>query len=237
MVTFLDDRLPGDVWQARRNAQKLGSKADPYAELRPPHEGMSGPEWQAARNAQVNGAPTRLKELGLAEEIRDARPLIDRIGGAESARDGYDATYGFGKYWPKGGRKPTEMTVDEIKAQQGVMLATQRGSRSPSSSVGRYQINKRTLEDFGGKFGLQGDELYSRDVQDKLMMLILNDAGLQKYRRGEVSAEELRRGSAKRFATVTDVDGHPWREPGRIAPISESEFEALLPPRQRAGLR
>ena len=72
MVTFLDDRMPGDVWQARRNAQKLGSKADPYAELRPPHDGMSGPEWQAARNAQVNGAPVRLKELGLAEEIRDA---------------------------------------------------------------------------------------------------------------------------------------------------------------------
>ena len=66
-------------------------------------------------------------------------------------------------------------------------------------------------------------------------MLILNDAGLQKYRRGEVSTEELRRGSAKRLATVTDVDGHPRNEPGRIAPISEAEFEALLPQRQRAG--
>ncbi len=229
MATFLDDRLSGDVWQARRNAQKFGSKADPYAELRPPHDGMSGPEWQAARNAQVNGAPVRLKELGLAEEIRDARPLIDRIGGAESGRDGYDATYGFGRYWPKGAPKPTQMTVDQVKAQQGRMLAMQSGSRNPSSSVGRYQITRDTLKEFGPKLGLRGDELYSPEVQDKLMMLMANSRGLQRYRRGEMQAEELRRGFAKRFATIADVDGHPRKEPGRMAPISEAEFEALLP--------
>ena len=230
MVTFLDDRLAGDVWQARRNAQKFGSKADPYAELRPPHDGMTGPEWQAARNAQVNGAPVRLKELGLAEEIRDARPLIDRIGGAEGGRDGYDATYGFGKYWPKGAPKPTQMTVDQVKAQQGRMLALQRGSRNRSSSVGRYQINRDTLVQFGSKLGLRVDELYSPEVQDKLIMLLLNSTGMQDYRRGEMSAEDLRHGVAKRFATVADLDGHPRKEPGRIAPISEGEFEALLPP-------
>jgi hypothetical protein len=229
MVTFLDDRLPGDVWQARRNAQKLGSKADPYAELRAPHDSMSGPEWQAAREAQVNGAPVRLKELGLAEEIRDARPLMDRIGGAEGGRDGYDATYGFGRYWPKGAPKPTQMTIDQVEAQQGRMLAMQRSSGNPSSSVGRYQINKATLDQFGRQLGLRGDELYSPDVQDKLMMLIANSNGLQKYRRGEMQAGELRRSFARRFATIADVDGHPRKEPSRTAPISEAEFNALLP--------
>ena len=159
--------------------------------------------------------------------------MIDRIGGAESAQDGYDATYGFGRYWPKGAPKPTQMTVDQIKAQQGRMLALQRTSRDRSSSVGRYQINQDTLEEFGSKLGLRGDELYSSEVQDKLMMPMANSRGLQRYRRGEMQAEELRRGFAKRFATIADVDGHPRKEPGRMAPISEAEFEALLPSRLR----
>lgn len=96
--------------------------------------------------------------------------ILDLIASRESGGD-YNATLDNGR-WTGGQRDLVNMTLREILALQSTMRTPENralyGNGAGSSALGRYQITGRTLEGLISELGLSGDELFSRDMQDRL---------------------------------------------------------------------
>ncbi len=91
--------------------------------------------------------------------------ILDLIKSRESGGD-YNATLDNGKY-TGGARDLVNMTINEVLAMQKQMLAHPENTKN-SSAAGAYQIVSTTLRGLVKELGLTGDELYSRDMQDRL---------------------------------------------------------------------
>lgn len=89
-------------------------------------------------------------------------------------RDPYNNTQGNNRFLPNGIGLPIEtMTVDMVRELMGEML--RRGA--VSSSVGAYQINRDTLNEFQPKLGISGDALFDRATQDRIAAAIIASVG------------------------------------------------------------
>lgn len=110
--------------------------------------------------------------------------MLDLIAHAEGTagpgRAGYNETLDYGR-WTGGPVRLTGMTLDEIDALQGRMLANPenraRYGGKGSSAVGRYQITQTTLRDLRRQLGLSGDMYFTGDVQDRLAQELLRQRG------------------------------------------------------------
>lgn len=96
--------------------------------------------------------------------------IFDLIKRRESGGD-YNATLDNGAY-TGGPRDLVNMTINEVLAMQRQMLAHPANKKN-SSAAGAYQIVKTTLEGLVKELGLTGDELYSREMQDRLAAQLL----------------------------------------------------------------
>ncbi len=115
----------------------------------------------------------------------DARPareaasggILDLIGYVEGTDKGrkYNETLGYGKF-TGGPVNLTGMTLDEIDALQGKMLAHPENTFN-SSAVGRYQITRTTLRGLRDQLGLKGDDYYTPELQDRLAQELLRRRG------------------------------------------------------------
>lgn len=106
-----------------------------------------------------------------------SKGMLDLIGyteGTDKGR-GYNETLGYGKF-TGGNRNLVVMTLDEVDALQGQMLADPSNSFH-SSAVGRFQITRTTLRDLRSRLGLKGDELYDPAMQDRLAEELLRQSG------------------------------------------------------------
>ncbi|QIR85006.1 hypothetical protein [Paracoccus sp. AK26] len=96
--------------------------------------------------------------------------ILDLIASRESGGD-YNATLDNGR-WTGGPQNLVNMTLREIQALQAQMRTPENralyGNGAGSSALGRYQITGRTLEGLMKELGLTGDELFSREMQDRL---------------------------------------------------------------------
>lgn len=96
--------------------------------------------------------------------------ILDLIASRESGGD-YNATLDNGR-WTGGPQNLVNMTLREIQALQAQMRTLENralyGNGAGSSALGRYQITGRTLEGLMKELGLTGDELFSREMQDRL---------------------------------------------------------------------
>lgn len=102
------------------------------------------------------------------------------IGSNPRAR-GYNTTLDFGR-WTGGQRNLTGMTLNEILELQGQMLANPEnralyGNGQGSSALGRYQIVRRTLRGLMRNLSLEGTELFTPQLQDRLAMQLIREAG------------------------------------------------------------
>lgn len=96
--------------------------------------------------------------------------IFDLIKRRESGGD-YNATLDNGAY-TGGPRDLVNMTINEVLAMQRQMLAHPANKKN-SSAAGAYQIVKTTLEGLVKELGLTGEELYSREMQDRLAAQLL----------------------------------------------------------------
>lgn len=96
--------------------------------------------------------------------------IFDLIKRRESGGD-YNATLDNGAY-TGGPRDLVNMTINEVLTMQRQMLAHPANKKN-SSAAGAYQIVKTTLEGLVKELGLTGDELYSREMQDRLAAQLL----------------------------------------------------------------
>ncbi|MDH6265647.1 muramidase (phage lysozyme) [Rhizobium sp. SG_E_25_P2] len=135
----------------------------------------------AARNARSMG------ELWQATDIASrARSIatygqhdniLDLIGAAEGTDRGrgYNETLGYGAF-TGGAQNLTGMTLDEIMALQGRMLANPANTFN-SSAVGRYQITRQTLQDAMRQMNLAGDRTFDAATQDEIARWLLRSTG------------------------------------------------------------
>jgi len=132
--------------------------------------------------------------------VDDARLLLDLIAQAEVKGHpvSYDVTFGFGKFDPAGFDRPiTQMTLDEIDAFQVGLKA-----RAGSTPVGKYQINRATLQGLRRNLSLAGSEVFTPELQERLGRELLREARYDAYLAGEVSDEVFRARLNKMWASV-----------------------------------
>lgn len=126
-------------------------------------------EGQAAsrRLIQKNTTKAQVDAAG-----KGLKPLIRLAEGTAGGR-GYNTTLDYGR-WTGGPRNLTGLTLNEIIALQGQMLANPEnralyGNGRGSSALGAYQITRQTLTDYlMPSLGLNGDELFDEKLQDRM---------------------------------------------------------------------
>jgi muramidase (phage lysozyme) len=106
--------------------------------------------------------------------------LLDYIGGLESHGD-YNVLVGGAK------ADLTNMTVQDVMAMQSRM----RQSGYESTAVGKYQIIQSTLAGLIDKAGVSKDAKFDKTTQDKLGMALLDQAGYQKYKQGQLDPNQF----------------------------------------------
>lgn len=118
----------------------------------------------------VEGATgTSLTQWGKDIEASQ-KGILELIKSRESGGD-YNATLDNGRY-TGGARDLVNMTINEVLAMQKQMLAHPDNTKN-SSAAGAYQIVSKTLAGLVGELGLSGNELYSREMQDRLAQQLL----------------------------------------------------------------
>ena len=101
--------------------------------------------------------------------------ILDLIASRESGGD-YNATLDNGR-WTDGARDLVNMTIKEILALQSTMRTPENralyGNGAGSSALGRYQIVGSTLDGLVKELNLTGDELFSKEMQDRLALQLV----------------------------------------------------------------
>ncbi len=126
-------------------------------------------------------------------------PLLHLIARAES-NDNYDAYFGS-----PGNTSIdfTSMPVAEVLAWQAEYV--QQGS--PSSAVGRYQIINTTLAGLVRQLDIDTSQKFSKSMQDRLAIALLERRGAREYVNDELTREEFAANLAKEWAALPKVLG------------------------------
>ena len=121
--------------------------------------------------------------------------LLDFIAEPESGGN-YNAYYGNARNQTT---RFTDMTVGQV-------LDWQRRKSGPTP-VGRYQFVRGTLEDQYASAGLELDDRFDEEAQDKLAVHLMRRRGLDEYMQGGLSAEEFGNRLAKEWAAMPLLSG------------------------------
>ncbi|WP_279483405.1 phage tail length tape measure family protein [Aureimonas sp. SK2] len=100
--------------------------------------------------------------------------LIRRAEGTAGA-NGYNTSLAYGRF-TGGERNLTGMTLNQIDALQTSMLR-HPGNTYNSSALGAYQIVRTTLRGLREELGLDGSQLYSPELQDRLALTLAQRRG------------------------------------------------------------
>jgi len=178
-------------------AALFGSRAAPLAQPSKPNS-IARPE-----PASVDPKHVAAKRYGAGAILR----MISKGEGTDRP-DGYDITFGYGRYNPPGTPRLTSMTLDEVAQLQDEML--RRGS--PNTPVGKYEMTKDTLNQFRGALKLSGSEKFTPELQDRLAREILFERGYDDFLQGKITALQFQARLAKRWDGLSDLDGHPYSD-------------------------
>lgn len=134
---------------------------------------------QSLQEADEAGAPVKL--TASAPDGQAAR-LLDLIGEYEAAGN-YNAV--FGNAGSK--RDLGKLTLNQIIASQ--TAAKRRGVGS--TAIGRYQFLVKTLKSLKQDLGLTGNERFTKELQDRLGVALLNRRGYQQFKAGKMSKRQF----------------------------------------------
>lgn len=154
--------------------------------------------------------------------VEPERPWIEEllmlIADAEAGAAGYDAIHHQARLLPA--KPPTELTLAEVFDW---IAATPRQNHA----IGRYQIIPSTLRYLVEVEGLQADDLFSADLQDRLAVRLIRDAGLDDYLSGLASSAEFMDSLAYVWAGLPLANGKSAYEgfAGNKATMSRRAYE------------
>jgi muramidase (phage lysozyme) len=160
----------------------------------------------------------------------------------------YDMVYGFGDYVVPS--KPvSEMTMKEVFDYQKELINATKGkvpgTNLGTSAVGKYQFVKTSLFGKGGtadkpgknswadKLNLKADTVFTPEIQEKLGMLVLKEAGYNSYIRGKKSEESFLNSIASKWASVegSTANQHIATKKADLRPIL-ADIKSLITTRE-----
>ena len=146
-----------------------------------------------------------------SKTITDAQ-LLDSIAKNEGTyKTGYNTEYAYGAHGTRE-KELKDMTLYEILDYQDAMVVNQKGSDLPSSAIGRYQMLRKTLREEMGHADLDGSELFTDSLQDKLIMQRLKRMRhYDDWRSGKYSDDKFKYHLAGEFASINN----PYSGKGR----------------------
>lgn len=128
----------------------------------------------------------------------DIARLLDLIARAEAGRKGYDAVQYGATIKPPG--NPSTLTIAEILE----WIAVTPGQ---PHAIGRYQFIPSTLRRLVRAEGVSTTTRFSPQVQDQLASRLLQEAGLDAFRRGTLSRGAFMDNLAKIWAGLPTASG------------------------------
>ena len=128
-------------------------------------------------------------------QIERVRSLI---GQAESGAKSYDAIQHGAKILPA--KRPTQMSVQEIYD----WIAETPGQHH---AIGRYQFIPSTLKRLINKLGVSRYQLFTPQLQDQLGDILLAEAGLHAFGRGDMERHTFMNNMAKIWAGLPNSSG------------------------------
>jgi muramidase (phage lysozyme) len=133
-------------------------------------------------------------------DMGKAKGILDTIRRAEAGDVGnaYSKVYGTRNEYPL-----EKMTLDQIYTLQGQM----RASGSPSTAIGAYQFLQKTLKGLQSQLGLKGDDLFTKDLQDRLALTLLNRRGFGEFSEGRMGKKEFVNSLAMEWAGLPNTTG------------------------------
>lgn len=162
-------------------------------------------------------APSSLSPLS-GSGVDGLRKLI---ASAEAGRADYDAVqYGAVIKPPK---PPTHMTIREI-------LDWIEATPGQPHAIGRYQMIPSTLRRVVNQLGLSVDVRFSPEIQDLCADVLLEDAGLSAFLRGQMTQTTFMNNLAKIWAGLPNATGrsHYHGYAGNRAVLSWAQFEGHM---------
>ena len=166
-----------------------------------------------------------LGQLGAPEVVPLRLPgvagLRDLIAIAEAGPAGYDAVVWNARVKPP--KPPTAMTIAEIYR----WIDQTPGQ---NHAIGRYQFIPKTLRRVVAVAGVSTDDVFTPQVQDRLSDVLLADAGLSQFMRGEMARVTFMNNLAKIWAGLPNSTGksHYHGYAGNKASISWAKFERAM---------
>lgn len=124
--------------------------------------------------------------------------LFALIAFAEAPGGRYDAIHHGAKVKP--GKKPSQMTLAEIYAWI---------DRTPGQphAIGNFQIIPSTLLNLQKRLGLPDGTRFSRETQNRMAVLLISDAGYQKFASGRMSRSAFMDNLARIWAGLPLASG------------------------------
>ena len=145
--------------------------------------------------------------------------LLSLIAIAEAGSAGYEAVQYGTTIRP--GKRPTDMTLGEIYAWIDA-------TPGQPHAIGRYQFIPPTLREVAARRNFVPGTRFSPEVQDQLALVLLQNAGLAAFQRGEMEREQFMHNLARIWAGLPLPDGRSYYQgyAGNAASISWDTFEA-----------
>lgn len=162
--------------------------------------------------------PSRAAPLMAAGPAGEVMALLHLIAEAEAGAAGYDAVQHGARIPPP--EAPTAMTLGEIYA----WIAATPGQ---PHAIGRYQFIPPTLRRVARSRGFGPETRFSPEVQDRLAIVLLEEAGLAAFRSGEIGQREFMGRLARIWAGLPLPNGRSYYEgyAGNRATMSWAAFE------------
>jgi len=181
---------------------------------------------QSPKGAYTNLTPIEvassemIAEKPYSGEKMDSKGLLDAIAKSEGTyKTGYDTEYLYGKYG-ENRKKFDEMTIGEVLDYQDKMVAKQSSQKLKSSAVGRYQMLRQTIRDEMKHSGYTTTDLFTPEVQDKLMLSRLKRLrGYDDWKSGKIKDDDFVYNLSKEFASIANPKTGKSYYPGQKAKI------------------
>ena len=187
--------------------------------------GARGAVQPAAASSLFSGANTGMFAPVQARVVVPPGPrssptaqLLSLIAQAEAGPAGYDAVQ-YGARVPPSA-PPTRLTLAEIYAWIDA-------TPGQPHAIGRYQFIPSTLRRLADGQGMGPDTPFTPAVQDRLAVILLEDAGLQQFQAGALARVDFMHSLARIWAGLPLPDGSSYYEglAGNRATMTWARFE------------
>lgn len=139
---------------------------------------------------------------------------------------GYDVTYDYGHY-DTSTVPLTSMTLDQVDQVQQEIHGNTVKAGKPTSAVGKYQFERGTLLGLRKILKLSPDTPFTPELQDRMATYLLkNDGGLNRYKKGQLSADKFEDRLNNLWASIQKHDGTVAK--GQFSGTTRAQIQAII---------